>query len=470
MFGYRSVYEGAGPRPKRRVVLDEKTAPLATAMFQRYADGDSLHSLTKWLNAMGVPTTRNGERWWAANVRRILTNETALGRIAYGRTKTLFDPETEMPRHVISDKEPTRYDGAFPALVSQELFYAVQARLRKNERRRPQGGHPGNLVRGIAFCAKCGWGLAFQKRRAWYYLCETKKQKGAKAPPECCGVLRADYVQEVVLEFLRRLVAVPHYRDVLKEAVRSYNRAASEHQGVPEMEFIAAQIIDLEKALGNLVDSIAMGVAPLSVKERLRKTELDLLDARKRREQLFAVIRSVPKLDEQHILDVARGLRVAIKTNDLPKIKDLLGGLVDRIEVDFTKRKMTDIQFNYKRHTPSPEELLQEVLEQFPGATLQKPSDAFYATFGGRAKFDKWFRETQKEIMSEHAPEMERIVAGYQELLERGMKLDQRVENGRLTTIMDWGAPLTFILKWDPSNLERISEEALRKIGAIAVS
>lgn len=473
MFGYRSVYEGGVARPKRSVELHPQNAPIAAEMFRRYADGESLHSITKWLNETSIPTSRNGSMWWAANVRRILTNETALGRIAYGRTKTTFDPETEMPRHVVSDKEPVRYDGAFAAIVSQELFDAVQVRLKKNIRRRPRGGHPGNLVRGIAYCAKCGWGLAFSERRGhWYYLCESKRKKGAKADAECSGTLPAPFIHAVVLNFLQRHIAVPHYQDVLKEAVRAFNNGASEHQGLPYIELITAQIKEVERRRDNLVKAIANGVDSSSVKDELYETELKLGAARKKRDELSLALRSIPKLDEQRILDVAKGLRSAIKANDLAKIKDFLGAVVERIEVDFTKRTMRDVTFNYKRTEPTFEE---DMAARFPGikiARVAETDEASYEALGGKERVQKIIvdtRRTDEEIEREFGPQLKAVVEQHRRAARLGIRIEQTVEQGRLVTVLSKGAPLTFIAKWDAANLDRISAEILQKIGSIAV-
>lgn len=441
MFGYRSVYEGGGPRPKRRVEPDPVTAPIVRAMFQRYADGESVHSLTKWLNDLAVPTLRNGKLWWAANVRRILTNETVLGRIAYGRTRTVFDPETEMPKHVPSDKDPIRFDGAFPALVSQELFDAVQARLRKNERRRPKGGHPGNLVRGLAYCSKCGWGLAFMKRSGrWYYMCESKKQKGSKADPACRGVLSSSYVQNVVLLLLERLLHVPRYSDMIEEGVRAYNRAAEDHQGLAQVEFVKAQMKSLERKQANLVKAVAEGVELPAIKEALYETESLLSDARKKYNELASAVRSMPKLDERYILDVAKRLRSAIRAKDMPKIKDLLGSMVERIEVDLTKRSMREVAYDCV----------------FPNAAEQQQ----YARHGGRDNYYRSLQDTLNKFSGE---------GGKSDLPPGAWVIEQKLPNGERVIVQTNTAPLRFVLKWDPVNLERISEETLKRIGSIAV-
>lgn len=339
VYGYRQVYVGSGPRAKRTVEIDPATAPVVREMFERVAKGESVRSVRNWLNKMHLPTPRKSDVWNDSTVKRILKNETVTGTAIYGRLQTTTNPKTEKARYVKSKKDPVRLEGAFPALVSRELFGTVQGRLANAVRTKPGEGNPENIVRGLLYCAQCGWKLAFQKRRShWYYLCSYKKMFGASADPRCSNTLRKEYVDKAVIDYISSLVQVSYYAKPLIEAIRKYNSAAESYQGVDEAALIADRIRDLERKQKNYADAIGENGPMASLIDNLRATEQAIEEARSQRDKLTASLATIERIDEKKTLDAAKGLRVALRQNDEASIKELLPAILDHIEVDLTIR------------------------------------------------------------------------------------------------------------------------------------
>lgn len=439
-FGYRSIYEGTGPKPKRRVELDPDAAPAVREMFRMYAAGDSLHVIARWLNESQVATARGAVKWYAGSVRRLLRNETVLGRIVYGRLQSVTNVDTEKRRYVLSTKEPVRFENAFEPLVSQSLFNLVNERLAKNERNGPKGGNPLNLVRGLTRCKVCGWGLAFQQRSGnWYYLCEHKKQYASKADPRCSGCIPKAFVDDVVFEFVGRIVSVPNYQATLRAAVETYNRAATEFKGISAFDTLTAKITKLERERENLVKGIkAGGDIPFLVTE-LKNTNTELAKVQGLLSSVQSSMR-VPPLDTKGILDAGKALHVAAKSRDAAKVKALLPEIISKIEVDLTLRHNRDVTFSYARDDAYD---MPDVGERLEGDELKQMQEAF----------ERVQMPTQEQILDALAAELSNPTEG--PILGASV---------RFTT----ASPLLFIAKWDLSNLERVSEEALRRIGGIA--
>ncbi len=433
VFGYRSVYIGDGPKPKRTTEIDPVKGPLVRGMFERIAGGDSLRNVTAWLNANGVKAPR-GETWYPATVRRILQNETVTGDIIYGRLKTVIDPDTEEVRYIPSGVEPVRFEGGYPPLVDRELFNTVQAILADPDRKKfvKKGvGNPNNLLQGIGRCAQCGWSLGpLQRNGVWYLACNHKRLLASEAHENCAGTIPTTYVDAVVFRFLDRLLSYPGFANTLREAVEAYNRAAKEFRGVSEIELLDARIKSLTKSVTNLVSQVEKTGSP-ALTERLLIVEADLAQANEQRAALEAALGQVETLDAERIVSVATALKKARLRNDREAIKSLLAELVDRIEVDYTKRKNRAITFSYRQDIAMPD---------IPQSEGEAP------------KFD-----IPSFAVRVHPDGSEE-------------RLEMPAPSGAVSPGVDFTteAPLRFVMKWDLSNVERIGKRALERIGAIS--
>lgn len=129
-----------GYEPDGAIVAAEGV--IVAKVFERFAQGDSLHSLAKWLTEESV-ATRSGRPWNPSSVRGMLLNPRYCGRAVY------------------QGKE-TGQLGNWVAIVSEEQWLAVQARLNDPRRKTQQGTDRKHLGSGLYECAECG-----RKVRAW---------------------------------------------------------------------------------------------------------------------------------------------------------------------------------------------------------------------------------------------------------------------------------------------------------------
>lgn len=133
-FGYTRVYAGEGPR--RKILRDEinpDEAAVVRECARRLLAGETLRSVTNWLNESGVPTS-TGARWSKQALRWMMR----AGRIAGLRER--------------NDKVVGK--AVWPALITVEEHQQLRAMLDSHER------SPGSRVRlhwlsGYVFCADC---------------------------------------------------------------------------------------------------------------------------------------------------------------------------------------------------------------------------------------------------------------------------------------------------------------------------
>lgn len=163
-YGY--LLDPERPRDPSRLRLDPVKAAVVTQIFAWYTDHQtpaSLYLVAKRLSDDQIPTPTSRRRWNVASVRGILRNTSYTGLAYSGRTrpaparhrKSALRPVGPGASH--QPAPPTEWIIIpVPAIISQELFDAAQARLDQNTQmaRRNNTAHA-YLLRGLVSCAQC---------------------------------------------------------------------------------------------------------------------------------------------------------------------------------------------------------------------------------------------------------------------------------------------------------------------------
>lgn len=164
-------------------VINEQAASVVRHIFESYASGHTLKGVVRALNAKGVPSPK-GIAWSVPTVRQMLDNHHYIA---------LLDHDGEMR------------PGAWPALVTEDLWQAVQERRQMVPNRgveRPAAGL--YLLSGLIECGHCGSTLCHrtkQDRGPGQYTC-----RGVENTGYCTGGAIAEHRAErlVVEAYLER--------------------------------------------------------------------------------------------------------------------------------------------------------------------------------------------------------------------------------------------------------------------------
>ena len=116
-FGYKRVKVNDGVKERPTLEVDPATAPVVKEIFESSLSGNGLKEISKTLNDRGI--TNRGKRWYKGGLHYLLSNEAYTGTAVWGRTSKGEKAQ-----------EPVRVEGAWPALISRELFDAVQQAMR----------------------------------------------------------------------------------------------------------------------------------------------------------------------------------------------------------------------------------------------------------------------------------------------------------------------------------------------------
>jgi DNA invertase Pin-like site-specific DNA recombinase len=171
----------------RRLVVDEKVAPLIRELFERRARGEGPSELARFLEERRLRTTQGSKTWAKQAVYGVLKNRTYIGELAYGRD--VDQDGRRRPRYV----NPTAHE----PIVSRELFEAAQ-----HPNGRPmiplRSERSSWLLAGLLRCAGCGYSLqgTMTSRRKRIYRCNRRHAGGICPEP---ARLSAETIEEAVI-------------------------------------------------------------------------------------------------------------------------------------------------------------------------------------------------------------------------------------------------------------------------------
>lgn len=283
---------------------DPETGPVLADLYRRYVAGESFYALVRWLNVHGYQTLEDNP-WGDVVLRRVMDSGFAAG---------LFMSGGEL------------HQGVHAALIDQQTWLAYQdarGRRRAAPSRRERSQY---VLSGLVRCHRCGGSMVagqFGENRQPKYRCK----RGQAYGPETCpgGYVMAQLLERHVLEWLRELADEVETRRAAALAM-----SAQRVQIRTDVRVVSRQLVKAEDALGRLAVQNATTPLPASV-YRSAYNELN--------EQVIALRGEVEVLerDQRRVVEkphvVARALLDGWDTDPVAQRRELLGQLVDRVEV-----------------------------------------------------------------------------------------------------------------------------------------
>ena len=325
-FGYRRVKVSDGVKERPTLEIDPAAAPVVKEIFESSLRGNGLKEICRVLNERGI--TNRGRRWYKNGLHYLLGNEAYTGTAIWGKTAKGGKAQ-----------EPVRVEGAWPALVSRELFDGVQKAMRDRapKVRRPARVGSRFLLSGLLKCGLCGktyTGQGAKSGQFAYYICGTLFREGAGT----CSAryLNAPRVEDFVVDKIRERILTEEIIVKLVQLVaEEIDAMAGELAG--RLESIDAELVDVRRRLGKLYEALENSDLTL---EALSPRILSL---RHREEQLTAAREDAASQLEQRRVELPttgeiRGyvadFRELLQEGTFPERKALIRNFVEGIEVE----------------------------------------------------------------------------------------------------------------------------------------
>ena len=276
VYGYKKSAQN-----RNRLVIDEYAASVVGDIFRMKMDGMSAARIADTLNGRGVlsPYTykkdrglphpkdgfadREGAKWSATTIIRILTDETYAGTLVQGRQST---PNYKLRELLTKPKDewlivPNAHD----AIIPKHRFDLAQKILRLDTRTAP-GGDKVYTFSGMLICGFCGnrmtrYTVPSGGKQYHYYRCPTGKKNGCNA-----SLIKERDLHDCVLDSVKSHIANVASLESLLASLDA-NRIAREIAGR-----LMEQLAENEKQLDR-ISKLKLGLHESLIREDLTKSE-----------------------------------------------------------------------------------------------------------------------------------------------------------------------------------------------------
>ncbi len=236
----------------KKIVIDEDTAPAVRVAFEKYADGVSSKDIAEYLNSQGYKR-QSLKPFTGGRVGQMLRQTKYMGiRIYRGEP---------MP--------------GYPAIVAEELFNKVQAKL-ELKKRTPATAKADveYILTGKLYCGHCGKsmagisGTARNGSKHYYYVCSGRyKLKKCNKAYE-----KKDFIEWYIVEQAVQWVLSPAYRDKIIDKILKVFENDITAQKVSEYKKRLAKI---EREIDKCFNLLLNATVPAMI-ERANKLAEDL--------------------------------------------------------------------------------------------------------------------------------------------------------------------------------------------------
>ena len=225
-YGYTKVKDGRG----FVLVADPKEAEIVRLIFEKYASGDGILTICRYLNDKGI-LTRKGCKWGNATIRQILTNPTHIGKI-----------------NVI--KRDDVYEGKHEGIIDVETFNTVQAILNSHEAKVKGKQALKNPLATILKCGICGRVMRRcpNGRGSYVYRCITH---GCKNRRIVCPAIETALLEKLKTELKDFNYLLDNYEDELKSKRQKRDE---------EIEIVSKEIEKQHNAINVACEMLESGV------------------------------------------------------------------------------------------------------------------------------------------------------------------------------------------------------------------
>ena len=351
-YGYLYVRKQDGGGEGRFEIMLEEARVVRQVFAWVGRDRLSIGEVVRRLKLAGERTRTGKTVWDRTTVWGILKNPAYMGQAAFGKTRVgPLQPRLRaqrggslQPRRAYSTTAVPREEWIsvpVPALVSEELFAAVQAQLEENRHRARQSQRGARyLLQGLVLCQHCGYAYygkpvsssaAKGKVRDYaYYRCIGTDAYRFGGERVCHnGQVRTDLLDVTVWQEVCALLEDP------QRVEQEYRRRLAPPEA-DERSGVESQLAKLRQGVARLIDSYAEGLIEKAEFEprigRLRE-RIAALEEQAQQMAQAAMLQDDLRLIIGRLDEFAARVKGGLVEADWPTRRELIRAVVKRVEV-----------------------------------------------------------------------------------------------------------------------------------------
>ena len=325
---------GYGVDKDQKYYIIEEEAKAIRIIFEMMANGYSHKEVAEKLDSLGLKT-RKGTKF-KADFTNILRNRKYMGEYVWNLRKR-SSVHKQVPHE---SSEIVRIPNGIPAIVSEELFLKVQARLDKNNGKHLPKEKRNYLLSSIIFCGKCGFrmyvdrdanGNGKRNYMRYNYRCYSK----SKGRFDCdTKDVRIDQLDTYITNLLFGVLLNDRYAKNIYRLIRE--KLGQEYERIKK-SLVSTQIeIDkVKREIQNLISTLAEA-RPIAYQEIVK--EVERLTTRKndlesRMKLLRNELEEYPIFNEGMILSNLQKIKSLVKNRTTEYVRTAVRLLVKEIVI-----------------------------------------------------------------------------------------------------------------------------------------
>jgi site-specific DNA recombinase len=332
----------------KKYVINKAEAAIVKYIFENYTNGVGYNRILEYLNGMGF-RSKFGRPFGKNSLYSILGNEKYTGKFVFNK-KLEKDVSGRRNPQWKPREEWIVVDDGLPAIIDEETFNAVQAKLETNKKR---GGRflakEAYLLSGLITCGECGSSMfgnsrkgGRNKSRYSSYKCSHRANHKGCANKE----IRKEYLDNYVLDELYAKLFSESSIKKLSVMLNDYNRKKAEE--ADEETKLAS--VELEEISGK-ISKIIMLVTESGISIETVKDELKQLEERKHFvEDYLRDVRlknNIATISEDAISDLICKSKEFVQTHNIAECQNFIHSYIEKVIV-YSER----VEVLFKIHVP----------------------------------------------------------------------------------------------------------------------
>ena len=255
----------------KKLVIDEREAPIVQLIFRRYASGWGYNLIINELTSLGY-RTKYGKPFGKNSLFELLRNEKYIGIYTFNRAAKRKRDGTRNYHATKDPSEIIRIPGGCPALIDRETFDKVQQIMVQNRKMNlQQHGQKVYLLSGKLFCANCGARMygnckTVRGEAHFYYVCSNSWRKHSCPARH----IPAEELETQIIDLLQSRIYSSEFLQKVSQQLQNDSQR-NQQLTQKQRESAAKRLQAVNFRIKNLMNLLSEGIEFEEVSETLTK-------------------------------------------------------------------------------------------------------------------------------------------------------------------------------------------------------